>query len=334
MQLHMNLEKKMREPKISKLKGGYTSSAGLVFQSWLQDICVHVQDRRLPQREAIQLVKDFTTEHASDEVEFYMGMVMEEDQSFKGLFEHLQDSFQSGETLSELISNFYGQSQKAWETQDTFADDLQVLARKIIVHKPSFHLEANNQLKAQYVHKLWDPYYAATAHGSMQSSLEEETFTRFWRCLVTMFGGHERQSRSSVTTKGIDIEVNEISGSENSLSKNSRQCQNKINRQEDQISSLKDQNSQLKGLLDSKVLVNAISQAVTTGLKLSPQPTNKGGAGTNGTGFVSKPHLGKPQPSQLLCLWTRAGEQPKVVQKYGHRKCFKVNIQPWNFSPR
>ena len=35
---------KMCEPKISKLKGGYTSSAGLVFQSWLMDICVHVQD--------------------------------------------------------------------------------------------------------------------------------------------------------------------------------------------------------------------------------------------------------------------------------------------------
>ena len=51
--------------------------------------------------------------HAQDEVEFYMGMVTEEDQSFKGLTEHLQDAFQSGKTLSELISNFYGRSQKA-----------------------------------------------------------------------------------------------------------------------------------------------------------------------------------------------------------------------------
>ena len=47
---------------ISKLKGGYTSSTRLVFQSWLKDICVHVEDRRLTQREAMQLVKDFTTE--------------------------------------------------------------------------------------------------------------------------------------------------------------------------------------------------------------------------------------------------------------------------------
>ena len=100
--------RKMQEPKIIKLKGGYSSSPGLIFQSWLKDIHVHVEDRRLTQREAIQLVKDFTTERAWDEVEFYMGMVAEKEQSFRGLTDHLHDAFQSGETLSELISDFYG----------------------------------------------------------------------------------------------------------------------------------------------------------------------------------------------------------------------------------
>ena len=109
-----------------------------------------------------------------------MGMVDEEDQSFKGLTDHLHDAFQSGETRSELISNFYGWSQKTRETEDTFADDLQELARKMIVHKPSFQKEANQQLKAQYMHKLWDHYYAAMVHSALQSSLEEESFTKFW----------------------------------------------------------------------------------------------------------------------------------------------------------
>ena len=104
-----------------------------------------------------------------------MGMVAEEDQSFKGLIDHLCDAFQSGETLSKLISNFYGQSQKTRETEDTFADNLQVLARKIIACKPSFRKEANQQLKAQYVHKLQDQYYAAMACSALQSSLEEES---------------------------------------------------------------------------------------------------------------------------------------------------------------
>ena len=40
------------------------------------------------EREAIQLEKDFTVEGAQDEVEFYIGMMVEEDQSFKGLFDH------------------------------------------------------------------------------------------------------------------------------------------------------------------------------------------------------------------------------------------------------
>ena len=155
--------RKMQGPKISKLKGGYSSSTGLIFQSRLKDICVHVEDRRLTQREAIQLVKDFTMECAWVEVEFYMGMVAKEDQSFEGLIDHLHDAYQSGKTLSELISDFFGWSQKARETKDTFAYDLQVLARKIIAHKPSFRKEANQQLKAHYVHKLWDQYYAAMA---------------------------------------------------------------------------------------------------------------------------------------------------------------------------
>ena len=167
---------KMWEPKISKLKGGYSSSARLIFLSWPKDICIHVEDRRLTQREAIQLVNDFTAKRAQDEVEFYMGMVAEEDQSFKGLIDHLCDAFQSGETLSELISNFYSWSQKTRETEDTFANDLQVLARKIIARKPSFRKEANQQLKAQYAHKLWDQYYAAMAHSALQSSLGRGIF--------------------------------------------------------------------------------------------------------------------------------------------------------------
>ena len=68
----------------------------------------HVEDRNLTEREAIQLVKDFTADRARDEVEFYMGMIADEQQSFDGLVNHLKNAFQSGETVSELISNFHG----------------------------------------------------------------------------------------------------------------------------------------------------------------------------------------------------------------------------------
>ena len=107
-----------------------------------------------------------------------------------------------------------------------------------------------------------------------------------------------RQSKSSATSSGIDAEVSEIQGLEAKLSNNSRQWQHTINKQEAEISSLQDENKQLKGLLDPKVSVDAISQAVTTGQK-SIQLSSKGGAASNGTRFVSKPYLRKPRPSQL-----------------------------------
>ena len=131
---------KLHKPKINKLKGGYSATANLIFQSWLKDINIHVEDQNLTEREAIQLVKDFTAERACNEVEFYMGMIVDDQQTFDGLVNHLKNAFQSGETVSELISDFYGHHQKRSELEDVFADDLQVLVRKIIAQKPSFRV--------------------------------------------------------------------------------------------------------------------------------------------------------------------------------------------------
>ena len=89
-----------------------------------------------------------------------------------------------------------------------------------------------------------------------------------------MFGGQVRQSKASATSSGIDAEVHQISSIENKMSKNSRQWQNKINKQEAQLSSLQNQNNQLKGFLDPKLLVDAISQPVTTGLRIT-SPVDK-----------------------------------------------------------
>ena len=75
---------------------------------------------------------------AHDEVKFYMGMITDDQQTFDGLVNHLKNAFQLGETVSELISDFYGHHQKRNESEDAFADDLQVLGRKIIGPKTIF----------------------------------------------------------------------------------------------------------------------------------------------------------------------------------------------------
>ena len=54
--------RKLQESKMAKFKGGYSSNASLVFQSWLKDIRVYVLKCHLSQCEAIQLVKDYNSE--------------------------------------------------------------------------------------------------------------------------------------------------------------------------------------------------------------------------------------------------------------------------------
>ena len=218
---------KLCEPKINKLKGGYSAMANLIFQSWLKDIRVHVEDRNLTEREAIQLVKDFTAEHACNEVEFYMGMVADDQQTFEGLIQHLKNAFQSGETMSKLISNFYARAQKKNESKEAFADDLQILVCKIIARKPEFQEEANEQLKSQFAHKLKDPCYAAIARSMLQSLEDTESFTQFWGHLAMTFGGRSKSGKTSSHTAANETSsyiISEETG-EHRLSKNSRQSQ-------------------------------------------------------------------------------------------------------------
>ena len=93
---------------MAKFKGGYSSNVSLVYQSWLKDIWVYTLECCLSQQEAIQLVKDYTSEQARSEVEYYLGLTPKEEQSFQGLIEHLSLAFQSCEMVSSLIADFFG----------------------------------------------------------------------------------------------------------------------------------------------------------------------------------------------------------------------------------
>ena len=51
---------RMQEPKITKLRGGYSANAELMFRSWKSDILVNINDRELDNKSAIQLIKEQT----------------------------------------------------------------------------------------------------------------------------------------------------------------------------------------------------------------------------------------------------------------------------------
>ena len=89
--------------------------------------------------------------------------------------------------VSSLIEDFYNQSQKIQETEDAFADELQVLVTKIVAQKPEFVSEANQALKHQFAQNLRDPYFRVVAWGWCLSAHDSMSFTQFWGRLALMF---------------------------------------------------------------------------------------------------------------------------------------------------
>ena len=177
LQLAAEEFRKIREPKIQKLKGRYSANAMLVFNSWLKDIEMCVRERKLTNMEAIQLIKDYTAEGARGAVEFYLDTTAT--WKYHELVEHLRTSFESGETFSSLVRDFYSCIQRPWETEDQFANELQILGQKVISIRPSWKQEANEALKTQFASRLRDPYLAAMARNLLKTQGQNMNFMQF-----------------------------------------------------------------------------------------------------------------------------------------------------------
>ena len=131
----------------------------------------------------------------------------------------------------------------------------------------------------------------------LQSLEDSESFTQFQGCLVMTFGGRSRSGKTSSHTATIEASsciISEETG-EHRLSKNLRQRQQKIKQQALQISSLEAQNKKLGQLLEPKFLVETITKAVASNLNMGKTNNTEGSP----SGFISKPYLGRPCPSQL-----------------------------------
>ena len=282
---------------MAKFKGGYSSDASLVFQSWLKDIWVYTIERYLSQWEAIQLVKDYASKQARSEVEYYLGLTPKEEQSFQGLIDHLSLAFQSCETVTSLIADFYNQFQKTRETEDAFADDLQILVRKTVAQKPEFIHEANQALKHQYAQNLRDPYFGVVARGQCLSSPDSKSFTQFRGRLALMFNSRGKQhARAHVTTAAVE------SGDPEHLSCNSRERQNKIDAQAAEIAHMKTKLN--KALQESKLLKSLFSpdkvvEAMTKVVRAMPKQSHPPSSSKDTQYQGASSFIGRPRPPQL-----------------------------------
>ena len=111
------------------------------------------------------------------------------------------------------------------------------------------------------------------------------------------FGGRSRlgKTRSHTATNEASSCIIFKEAGEHRLSKNLRQRQQKIKQQASQISSLQAQNKKLGQLLEPKFLVETITKVVASNLNMGRTNNTEGYP----SGFISKPYLGRPHPSQL-----------------------------------
>ena len=167
----------MWEPKITKLRSGYSADAELVFQSWQVDILANIQDRELDNKAAIQLIKEQTLDNACREVEFQLDLCGG-NITYQNLLRHLSVTFQGGNDEANLLAEFYSCGQKLKESEEAFADELQILARKVIIKKPDFRNNLDTTLKQRYASQLFDCNSTSIAK-TLLVQMQQCSFTEF-----------------------------------------------------------------------------------------------------------------------------------------------------------
>ena len=272
--------RRMWEPKITKLHGGYSADAELVFRSWRVDILANIHDRELDNKSTIQLIKEQTLDNARREVKFQLdlcGGVI----TYEELLKHLSVAFQGGDDEANLLVEFYSHAQKTKETEEAFADELQILVRKVIIKKPDFRVNLDSTLKQRYASQLLD-HNSASIAKTLLVQMSTCSFTEFRnelaRVLDTRHKAIAKASLKPVTSKSIEVEEEEEewdapsppSKSSNKPSSSTIKKDKKINAQSTQIKDLRlkldkavAENSQIRELLSPATLTTAFSNALS-----------------------------------------------------------------------
>ena len=265
--------RRMREPKITKLRGGYSANAELMFRSWKSDILTNISDRELDNKAAIQLIKEQTLDNARREVKFQLDLCGG-NITYQDLLQHLGVAFQGGDDEANILAEFYSRRQYAKESEESFADELQLLARKVISKKPDFRVNLDNTMKQQYASQLYDRSNASIAKALLLQ-MPTVSFTQYRNELARVLGTRQCQSKS-VSTKAVSAtqEGTESEGEEKSDLKSQRKRNRKISTQSLQIRDLREK---LDGAVAENTLIrewlspDTLQTAFTNALKASGQ---------------------------------------------------------------
>ena len=298
--------KKMREPKLAKLKGGTTANASLFFTSWVKDARAVIVERSMTNYESLQLVKDYTEGKACAQVEFYLAST--KNPTFEGLIQDLAKSFQSGEDEATIKRDFYSRMQLNKESVDDFADVLQLLARKILNINPSFQVLLNKSLCQQLANGLKDSSHGISARQILKQQ-PDISFVAFRSDLANILGCRAR----GVGAKGALSSAVSAESPEAPVPPKCRRMQDEDSEIATQINMCIKDNQELHRKLDAldpTKMVEAVTQAVASGYQKGYQKTNpfvkpnnpfqatyQSQPGTSSQ--FGKPYLGQPREPQL-----------------------------------
>ena len=300
--------KKMREPKLAKLKGGVTSGASLFFNSWVKDVRSVIQERSMSNTESLQLVKDYTEGRARQQVEFYI--VSTTNPTIEGLIENLKTSFQSGEDEATIKGEFYSRRQYGKESVDDFADVLQLLAGKVLNVDPSFQAFMNKSLCQQQAIGLKDPSHSISARSILNQQPEVQ-FAVFRSDLANILVCHAR----AVGAKGALCNAAMVPESPKTPVPAKRRKTEEDTSIAAQLSMCIKDNKELHKRLDAfdpSKIVEVVTQAVAGGYQKSFQkpntyqksinpfiPSQQKQQANQGSNPFSKPYLGPHREPQV-----------------------------------
>ena len=272
--------RKMKEPKLAKLKGGYTTEANLFFQSWAKDVQAIVNDRQMSDNEALQLIKEHTEGTARRQVDNYLDF--SDNQTFSGLMKELSTAFESCQDEASLMADFYSRKQLAKENDDEFAEQLQLLARKVICTKQSFRTEAQQALKQQFANGLKDQYHRVTARSILKSK-PDLSFVEFRSEIAGVLHTRGKRPLKNVTTNVVEQVECDLVGESQQPSKRRKKG---VNTERDDelkamVAAVLEDNKRLSQKIErmeSNIQTKVLTQAVST----------------SGPATHSKPHYNRP----------------------------------------
>ena len=272
--------RKMKEPKLAKLKGGYTTEANLFFQSWAKDVQAIVIDRQMSDNEALQLIKEHTEGAARRQVDNYLNF--SDNQTFSGLMKELSTAFESCQDEASLMADFYSRKQLAKENDDEFAEQLQLLARKVICTKQSFRTEAQQALKQQFANGLKDQYHQVTARSILKSK-PDLSFVEFRSEIAGVLHTRGKRPLKNVTTNVVEQVECDLVGESQQPSKRRKKGGNTERDDElkAMVAAVLEDNKRLSQKIErmeSNIQTKVLTQAVST----------------SGPATHSKPHYNRP----------------------------------------